>query len=68
MGLKTKIRSFEDILKEELLKCKTTDEKFLKLIDIFCNQTRLLDIILNNLSPKTTEKILKEAGFTEFFN
>lgn len=62
---KVKSKSFEDILKETLSKCETTDDKMNKLIDIFCNQTRLVEIILSNLSPQLQDKIFKDAGFKE---
>jgi hypothetical protein len=60
-----KSMSFEDTLKETLSKCKTIDDKFNKLIDIFCNQTRLLHITLEHLSPALQKEILTKAGFAE---
>lgn len=60
-----KVLSFKEILKERLDKCESIDDKFICLIDVFTNQTALLDILLNSLSPKLQRSILKKAGFTE---
>jgi len=62
------VKSLDEVLRESFLACKTIDEKFLKLLDLISSQTKLIDIILNNLSPDTVSKILKQAGFKEFFN
>lgn len=56
---------YEDILKNRLNKCKSIEEKFDKLIDIFCNQTYLLEIIIDNISREARDKIFLESGFKE---
>lgn len=58
-------KSFQDILRDRLKRCKTTDEKFDALIDIYASQTKLLDIIINSLSPEKQKEILTKAGFKE---
>jgi hypothetical protein len=60
--------TFEDILKNEINKCKTIDDKIIKLVEIFANQTNLINIILDNLSPQLQKKILLKAGFKELIS
>lgn len=62
---KEEVKSYEDVLKEEFESCENQEEKLNKIFNILCNQTYLIEHILNNLSPSLQKKILKEAGFKD---
>jgi len=62
---KIEIKSLKEILLDSVNELQTEEERLKKVIDLYCHQTKLIDLIVNNLPAEIQEKIYKAAGFKE---